>query len=156
MTMFFGFMGLLIFAFMGPLLLILWCVRSAVGVHLGWAVRAVPCYTRGATLTCLCGLLASAVCSHRRRSPTYPSPCCPPIRFRSARLAGVGLGAMSWRMFGLMVAKGLLDNVLSDYLWARAILLLGETPWAAQGSAEDPFRSTLSLRRCLHGLVSCR
>lgn len=66
MTMFFGFMGLLIFAFMGPLLLILW-------------------------------------------------------------LAGVGLGAMSWRMFGLMVAKGLLDNVLSDYLWARAILLLGPT-----------------------------
>lgn len=29
-------------------------------------------------------------------------------------------------MFGLMVAKGLLDNVLSDYLWARAILLVGE------------------------------
>ncbi len=25
MTMFFGFMGLLIFSFMGPLLLILWC-----------------------------------------------------------------------------------------------------------------------------------
>ncbi|KAI7841405.1 hypothetical protein COHA_005022 [Chlorella ohadii] len=66
MTMFFGFMGLLIFSFMGPLLLILW-------------------------------------------------------------LAGVGLGAMSWRMLGLMVAKGLLDNVLSDYLWARAILLLGPT-----------------------------
>lgn len=29
-------------------------------------------------------------------------------------------------MFGLMVVKGLADNVLSDYLWARAILLVGE------------------------------
>lgn len=42
------------------------------------------------------------------------------------RLAGVGLGVMSWRVFGLMVLKGLADNVLSDYLWARAILLVGE------------------------------
>jgi solute carrier family 35 protein F5 len=42
------------------------------------------------------------------------------------RLAGVGLGRLGWRVFGLIVAKGLLDNVLSDYLWARAILLLGE------------------------------
>lgn len=30
MTMFFGFMGLLIFAGMGPLLLILWCARASV------------------------------------------------------------------------------------------------------------------------------
>ncbi|KAL4458711.1 hypothetical protein ABPG75_013576 [Micractinium tetrahymenae] len=66
MTMFFGFMGLLIFASVGPLLLVLW-------------------------------------------------------------LAGVGLGVMSWRVFGLMVVKGLADNVLSDYLWARAILLVGPT-----------------------------
>lgn len=41
-------------------------------------------------------------------------------------LAGVGLGSLTWKSFGLVVAKGLLDNVLSDYLWARAILLVGE------------------------------
>jgi len=33
---------------------------------------------------------------------------------------------MSWRVFGLMVLKGLVVNVLSDYLWARAILLVGK------------------------------
>lgn len=46
-------------------------------------------------------------------------------RATERRLAGVGLGSMTWRVLGLMVAKGLLDNVLSDYLWARSILLLG-------------------------------
>ncbi|PSC71079.1 putative vacuolar membrane [Micractinium conductrix] len=66
MTIFFGFMGMLIFLSVGPLLLLLW-------------------------------------------------------------LLGANLGIMSWRVFGLMVAKGLADNVLSDYLWARAILLLGPT-----------------------------
>jgi hypothetical protein len=40
-------------------------------------------------------------------------------------LWGVGLGTLTWKTFGLVVAKGLLDNVLSDYLWARAILLIG-------------------------------
>ena len=70
MTMFFGFMGLLIFAFMGPLLLILWCVRCAVGVRLGWAVRAVACYTQGRWLhlspgfACECCLLAQEPASH--------------------------------------------------------------------------------------------
>jgi hypothetical protein len=41
-------------------------------------------------------------------------------------LAGVGLGTLTWKTFGMVLAKGLLDNVLSDYLWARAILLVGE------------------------------
>lgn len=41
-------------------------------------------------------------------------------------LAGVGLGSLTWQSLGMVVAKGLLDNVLSDYLWARAILLVGE------------------------------
>jgi solute carrier family 35 protein F5 len=62
------------------------------------------------------------------------------------RLLGVGLGALSWRGFGLMVAKGLLDNVLSDYLWARAILLVGE----AQGMQQHMPTGTLlpaALRR---------
>ncbi len=48
-------------------------------------------------------------------------------------LAGVGLGSVSGRAFGLMVGKGLLDNVLSDYLWARAILLVGE--WGGSSCA---------------------
>lgn len=47
----------------------------------------------------------------------------PPLPRR--RLVGVPLGAMSWKVFGVMVGKGLLVNVLSDYLWARAILLMG-------------------------------
>ena len=37
------------------------------------------------------------------------------------------LGTLTWRSFGMVVLKGLLDNVLSDYLWARAILLVGPT-----------------------------
>lgn len=43
-----------------------------------------------------------------------------------ALLAGAGLGTLTWPVFWAIVAKGLLDNVLSDYLWARAILLIGE------------------------------
>jgi solute carrier family 35, member F5 len=42
------------------------------------------------------------------------------------KAAGADLGSLSWRVLGMMVAKGLADNVLSDYLWARAILLVGE------------------------------
>ena len=33
------------------------------------------------------------------------------------------LGALSWEIGGLLVGKGLVDNVLSDYLWAQAVLL---------------------------------
>lgn len=47
---------------------------------------------------------------------------------------------MSWRMLGLMVAKGLLDNVLSDYLWARAILLLGEAHFVMDCSSGSALR----------------
>ncbi|KAI3980347.1 hypothetical protein MKX01_003886 [Papaver californicum] len=35
--------------------------------------------------------------------------------------------ALSWQQFGLIVRKGLLDNVLSDYLWAKAVLLATTT-----------------------------
>lgn len=41
--------------------------------------------------------------------------------------AGVHLGAVTRESLGLMVVKGLADNVLSDYLWAKAILLVGPT-----------------------------
>ncbi|XP_020599448.1 thiamine-repressible mitochondrial transport protein THI74-like [Phalaenopsis equestris] len=34
---------------------------------------------------------------------------------------------LTWRHLGLIVGKGLLDNVLSDYLWAKAILLTTTT-----------------------------
>jgi hypothetical protein len=56
-----------------------------------------------------------------------PAFCC--------RLSGVGLGVLTWRVLGAMVLKGLLDNVLSDYLWARAILLTGALAAAADTHA---------------------
>lgn len=37
------------------------------------------------------------------------------------------LTALSGRAFGLIVVKGLVDNVISDYLWARAVLLTSPT-----------------------------
>ncbi|GAB4821963.1 hypothetical protein N2152v2_009009 [Parachlorella kessleri] len=60
-------------------------------------------------------------------------------------LAGVGLGTFTWKTFGLVVAKGLLDNVLSDYLWARAILLIGPTVATAGLSMQIPFAVLLDV-----------
>jgi len=40
-------------------------------------------------------------------------------------MSGVRFGTLSWSSLGIIILKGLLDNVLSDYLWARSILLLG-------------------------------
>ncbi|XP_017243134.1 uncharacterized vacuolar membrane protein YML018C-like isoform X2 [Daucus carota subsp. sativus] len=34
---------------------------------------------------------------------------------------------LTWKQFGLIVGKGLIDNVLSDYLWAKAVLLTTTT-----------------------------
>lgn len=34
---------------------------------------------------------------------------------------------LTWEQLGLIIGKGLLDNVLSDYLWAKAILLTTTT-----------------------------
>ncbi|KAL2488149.1 EamA-like transporter family [Forsythia ovata] len=34
---------------------------------------------------------------------------------------------LTWKQFGLILGKGLLDNVLSDYLWAKAVLLTSTT-----------------------------
>jgi solute carrier family 35 protein F5 len=36
-------------------------------------------------------------------------------------------GTLTWVIFVYLVAKGLLDNVLSDYLWARAVVLTSAT-----------------------------
>lgn len=40
-------------------------------------------------------------------------------------MAGAALGSLTLSSFGAVIAKGIFDNVLSDYLWARAILLVG-------------------------------
>ena len=40
-------------------------------------------------------------------------------------ISGLRFGTLSWSTLGIIIIKGLLDNVLSDYLWARAILLIG-------------------------------
>ncbi|KAK7292968.1 hypothetical protein RJT34_15827 [Clitoria ternatea] len=34
---------------------------------------------------------------------------------------------LTWEQLGLIIGKGLLDNVLSDYLWAKAVLLTSTT-----------------------------
>ena len=34
---------------------------------------------------------------------------------------------LTWIVFGYLVAKGMMDNVLSDYLWARAVVLTSAT-----------------------------
>lgn len=34
---------------------------------------------------------------------------------------------LTWKQLGLIIGKGLLDNVLSDYLWAKAVLLTSTT-----------------------------
>ncbi|RDY04631.1 hypothetical protein CR513_11631 [Mucuna pruriens] len=36
-------------------------------------------------------------------------------------------GMLTWKQLGLVIGKGLLDNVLSDYLWAKAVLLTSTT-----------------------------
>ncbi|KAK7373669.1 hypothetical protein VNO80_07085 [Phaseolus coccineus] len=36
-------------------------------------------------------------------------------------------GTLTWKQLGLIIGKGLLDNVLSDYLWAKAVLLTSTT-----------------------------
>lgn len=77
-------------------------------------------------------------------SRSLAQACVGPIVLLAWAL-GAPLGTLTWRQFGLVVAKGLLDNVLSDYLWARAILLVGELPgcgggwvaWRLQGLLGD-------------------
>ncbi|CAK7349351.1 unnamed protein product [Dovyalis caffra] len=45
---------------------------------------------------------------------------------------------LTWNQFGLIVGKGLLDNVLSDYLWAKAVLLTTTTVATAGLSIQVP------------------
>lgn len=50
---------------------------------------------------------------------------------------------LTWYQLGLIVAKGLLDNVLSDYLWAKAILLTTTTVATAGLSIQVPIAAVV-------------
>jgi solute carrier family 35 protein F5 len=60
-----------------------------------------------------------------------------------AKLVHAHLGTLTWTTFGMVLAKGLFDNVLSDYLWARAILLVGPTLATAGLSLQIPIAISL-------------
>ena len=51
---------------------------------------------------------------------------------------GAHLGTLTAQVLGLIVIKGLADNMLSDYLWARAILLVGPTAATAGLALQIP------------------
>ncbi len=50
-----------------------------------------------------------------------------PIIILAQSLHIINLWALTWHALFLTIIKGLFDNVLSDYLWARAVLLIGPT-----------------------------
>lgn len=50
---------------------------------------------------------------------------------------------LTWKQFGLIVGKGLLDNVLSDYLWAKAILLTSTTVATAGLTIQVPLAAVV-------------
>ncbi|XAR58717.1 hypothetical protein NMG60_11014213 [Bertholletia excelsa] len=50
---------------------------------------------------------------------------------------------LTWKQFGLIVSKGLLDNVLSDYLWAKAVLLTTTTVATAGLSIQVPLAAVV-------------
>lgn len=45
---------------------------------------------------------------------------------------------LTWKQLGLIIGKGLLDNVLSDYLWAKAVMLTSTTVATAGLSIQVP------------------
>lgn len=47
------------------------------------------------------------------------------------------------RLLAIALAKGLLDNALSDYLWARAVLLVGPTVASVGLNAQVPLAAGL-------------
>ncbi|KAI3915621.1 hypothetical protein MKX01_015446 [Papaver californicum] len=51
--------------------------------------------------------------------------------------------ALSWQQFGLVIGKGLLDNVLSDYLWAKAVLLTTTTVATAGLTIQVPLAAVV-------------
>ncbi|OMO97524.1 hypothetical protein CCACVL1_04535 [Corchorus capsularis] len=53
------------------------------------------------------------------------------------------LNTLSWKQFGLIIGKGLLDNVLSDYLWAKAVLLTTTTVATAGLTIQVPLAAVV-------------
>ncbi|KAJ1616524.1 hypothetical protein T492DRAFT_1106074 [Pavlovales sp. CCMP2436] len=60
------------------------------------------------------------------------------------------LDGLSGRLIGMIVVKGLLDNVLSDYLWAKAIVLT--SPTAATVGLSFTIPIAMATDSVLHGL----
>ncbi|KAL9275252.1 Solute carrier family 35 member F5-like protein [Drosera capensis] len=50
---------------------------------------------------------------------------------------------LSWKQLGLVIGKGLLDNVLSDYLWAKAVLLTTTTVATAGLTIQVPLAAVV-------------
>ncbi|KAL4190448.1 hypothetical protein AMTRI_Chr07g75710 [Amborella trichopoda] len=50
---------------------------------------------------------------------------------------------LTWNQLGLIVGKGLLDNVLSDYLWAKAVLLTTTTVATAGLTIQVPLAAVV-------------
>ncbi|RWR81174.1 thiamine-repressible mitochondrial transport protein THI74 [Cinnamomum micranthum f. kanehirae] len=50
---------------------------------------------------------------------------------------------LSWKQFALIIGKGLLDNVLSDYLWAQAVLLTTPTATTAGLTIQVPMAAVV-------------
>ncbi|KAE9463782.1 hypothetical protein C3L33_04318, partial [Rhododendron williamsianum] len=50
---------------------------------------------------------------------------------------------LTWKQVGLLVGKGLLDNVLSDYLWAKAVLLTTTTVATAGLTIQVPIAAVV-------------
>ncbi|KAA8543473.1 hypothetical protein F0562_021032 [Nyssa sinensis] len=50
---------------------------------------------------------------------------------------------LTWKQFALIVGKGLLDNVLSDYLWAKAVLLTTTTVATAGLTIQVPLAAVV-------------
>ncbi|KAL9228308.1 hypothetical protein vseg_003902 [Gypsophila vaccaria] len=51
--------------------------------------------------------------------------------------------AFTWKQIGLIIGKGLLDNVLSDYLWAKAVLLTTTTVATAGLTIQVPLAAVV-------------
>ncbi|KAK9081295.1 hypothetical protein Syun_030658 [Stephania yunnanensis] len=50
---------------------------------------------------------------------------------------------LSWKQFSLIISKGLFDNVLSDYLWAKAVLLTTATVATAGLTIQVPLAAII-------------
>lgn len=57
------------------------------------------------------------------------------------------LNSLSWSQTGLIVCKGLIDNVLGDYLWAKAVLLTTATVATAGLTIQVPMAAGIDAIR---------